>query len=144
MPQLDELRDLARGGKEWIARYQAEEIERTGIPNLKVGFNNVFGYYLEVHRRPGRQSARGLHPQADAEKPGTVHHAGAERTRRQGAAGRGVRRFTLEQELFVALRERVARQAPRLQEDGRDAGAIDVLVGLAMLAVNARLLPAGD
>ena len=47
-PQLDELRGLARGGKEWIARYQAEEITRTGIPNLKVGFNRVFGYYLEV------------------------------------------------------------------------------------------------
>ncbi len=47
-PQLDELRGLARGGKEWIARYQAEEITRTGIANLKVGFNRVFGYYLEV------------------------------------------------------------------------------------------------
>ena len=40
--QLDEWRDLARGGKEWIARYQAEEIARTGIPNLNVGFNRVF------------------------------------------------------------------------------------------------------
>ena len=37
--QLDEWRDLARGGKDWITRYQAEEIQRTGIPNLKVGFN---------------------------------------------------------------------------------------------------------
>ena len=46
--QLDEWRDLARGGKEWIARYQATEIERTGIANLKVGFNRVFGYYLET------------------------------------------------------------------------------------------------
>ena len=46
--KLDELRDLARGGKEWIARYQAAEAERIGIPNLKVGFNKVFGYYLEV------------------------------------------------------------------------------------------------
>ncbi len=46
--QLDELRDLARGGKQWIANYQAQEIERTGIHNLKIGFNKVFGYYLEV------------------------------------------------------------------------------------------------
>ena len=46
--QLDELRDLARGGKQWIATYQAKESERTGIPNLKIGFNKVFGYYLEV------------------------------------------------------------------------------------------------
>src|SRR5690606_26340104 len=45
---LDELKDLARGGKQWIAAYQAQEIERTGIPSLKVGFNKVFGYYLGV------------------------------------------------------------------------------------------------
>ena len=36
------------GGKEWIARFQADEITRTGIPSLKVGFNKVFGYYIEI------------------------------------------------------------------------------------------------
>ncbi|WP_153555661.1 DNA mismatch repair protein MutS [Roseimaritima sediminicola] len=46
--ELDSLRQLARGGKEWIAKYQAAQIEETGIANLKVGFNRVFGYYLEV------------------------------------------------------------------------------------------------
>ncbi len=46
--QLDEFRDLSTGGKQWIARYQAEEATKTGIPNLKVGYNKVFGYYLEV------------------------------------------------------------------------------------------------
>jgi DNA mismatch repair protein MutS len=45
---LDELRDLDRGGKAWIARYQEEQRERTGISGLKVGFNRVFGYHLEV------------------------------------------------------------------------------------------------
>ena len=47
-PPLDELRNLSTGGKQWIARYQAEETERSGITNLKVGYNRVFGYYLEV------------------------------------------------------------------------------------------------
>lgn len=46
--ELDSLRDLARGGKEWIAAYQRGQMDQTGIPNLKVGFNKVFGYYLEV------------------------------------------------------------------------------------------------
>jgi DNA mismatch repair protein MutS len=45
---LDEFRTLARGGKEWIARYQARISQETGISGLKVGFNNVFGYYIEV------------------------------------------------------------------------------------------------
>src|SRR5947209_7832495 len=47
-PTLDELRETARGGKSWIARFQAEQVRRTGIPSLKVGFNKVFGYYIEI------------------------------------------------------------------------------------------------
>ena len=47
-PELDELRQLASGGKEWIARYQAQQLQESGIPSLKVGFNKVFGYYIEV------------------------------------------------------------------------------------------------
>ncbi|HZN35513.1 MAG TPA: DNA mismatch repair protein MutS, partial [Pirellulaceae bacterium] len=45
---LDSLRDLAAGGKQWIARYQAEEARKTGIANLKVAYNKVFGYYIEI------------------------------------------------------------------------------------------------
>ncbi len=48
-PALDELRELARGGKQWIAAYQQRMAEQTGISNLKVGFNRVFGYYLEIN-----------------------------------------------------------------------------------------------
>ena len=47
-PTLDQLRELTSGGKQWIARYQSEEATRSGISSLKVGFNKVFGYYLEV------------------------------------------------------------------------------------------------
>ncbi len=46
--KLDNLRELARGGKQWIAEYQQREIQQSGIPSLKVGYNRVFGYYLEV------------------------------------------------------------------------------------------------
>ena len=46
--ELDSLRELATGGKQWIAQYQQKQMDETGIPNLKVGFNRVFGYYLEV------------------------------------------------------------------------------------------------
>lgn len=46
--ELDELRNLARSGKDWVARMQKKEVERTGIPSLKVGFNKVFGYYIEI------------------------------------------------------------------------------------------------
>ncbi len=46
--ELDSLRELARGGKQWIAAYQKKQMDETGIANLKVGYNKVFGYYLEV------------------------------------------------------------------------------------------------
>jgi len=49
-PELDELRKLSIGGKEWIANLQKSERERTGIPSLKIGYNKVFGYYLEITR----------------------------------------------------------------------------------------------
>lgn len=47
-PELDELRDAAAGGRDWMARYQAEERERTGIKTLKVRFNKVFGFFIEI------------------------------------------------------------------------------------------------
>ena len=46
--RLDELRDASKGGKDWIAALQQREIERTGIKSLKVRFNSVFGYFIEV------------------------------------------------------------------------------------------------
>ena len=48
--ELDELRQAQRGGKDWLAKLQQDEIERTGITSLKVRFNSVFGYFIEVTR----------------------------------------------------------------------------------------------
>jgi len=133
-PQLDELRGLARGGKEWIARYQAEEITRTGISNLKVGFNRVFGYYLEVTAaQAGKVPADYLRKQTlkNQERyitpPLKEHEEKVLRAEEQAIA--------LEQELFSALRDRVAGQARRLTETAAALAEIDVLAALATVAV---------
>jgi len=131
---LDEFRDLAKGGKAWIAKYQAEEIQRTGIPNLKVGFNRVFGYYLEctaaqadkvpqdyIRKQTLKNQERFITP-ALKEYEDKVLRAEGQST-------------TLEQELFYALRSRVALFAPRLRENAEVLAEIDVLTGLAELAV---------
>jgi DNA mismatch repair protein MutS len=136
-PALDEYRDLARGGKEWIARYQAAEIERTGIPSLKVGFNKVFGYYLEI---TAAQAAKTPIP-ADYIRKQTLknqerfitpelkeHEEKVLRAEQQAQ--------TLEQELFAALRERVSAQGHRLRQTAEILAQIDVLCGLATLAVS--------
>ena len=53
-PELDRLRSISRDGQTWLAEYQAREIQRTGISTLKVGFNQVFGYYIEIGEHPSR------------------------------------------------------------------------------------------
>ena len=109
--QLDELRGLARGGKEWIAKYQADEIARTGIPNLKVGFNRVFGYYLEVTAAQAQKvpadyiRKQTLKNQERYITPPLKEHEDKVLRAEEQA-------ISLELELFAALRERVAVQSP--------------------------------
>lgn len=130
---LDEMRDLSRGGKEWIARYQATEIERTGIPNLKVGFNRVFGYYLEVtaaqadkvpaeyiRKQTLKNQERYITPELKE------HEERVLRSEQQS--------ISLEQEIFAALRERVAAQGKRLQTTSEVLAQIDLLTSFAVLA----------
>ena len=135
--ELDEFRALARGGKEWIARYQAEESRRTGISNLKIGFNKVFGYYLEVTRshtdkvpddyirkQTLKNQERYITP------PLKEHEEKVLRAEERAVA--------LENEMFAALRERVAGECRRLKQTAEALAEIDVLSALAVLAVNQR------
>lgn len=134
---LDELRELARGGKEWMARYQAQEIERTKIPNLKVGFNKVFGYYLEV------TAAQAAKVPADYIRKQTLKNQERYVTPQLKEYEDKVlraeeRALALEQELFHALRLRVAKDCGRLQRTAAALAEFDVLTGLAVLAVSRR------
>ena len=135
--QLDELRELASGGKQWIAEYQAQEIERTGIPSLKVGFNKVFGYYLEVtlahiskvpddyiRKQTLKNQERFITPQLKEYEEKVL------RAEDQSKA--------LELEIFQSLRERVAEECRRIQQTAEVLAQLDVLVNLARLAVNQR------
>ena len=79
--ELDELRDLADGGKDEILAIEARERERTGIASLKVRYNRVFGYYIEITRSQPRPRARRLHAQADARQRRALRHARARRVR---------------------------------------------------------------
>ena len=133
---LDEQRDLARGGKSWIARYQAEQVRRTGINGLKVGFNKVFGYYIEVTHA---QSGQGSRIPADYIRKQTVKNAERYITPELKEYEDKVRNAedranALEYELFTTLRDRVAADAPRLVQAGAVMAQVDVLSGLAELA----------
>jgi len=131
--RLDELVELATGGKAWITDYQAREIERTGIATLKVGYNRVFGFFLEVSRG-----------QADKVPPEYVRkqtvknaerYTTAELDERQrqvlGAEEEALRR---EIHLLDELRSVVASQRARLDRAAGILAILDVLVSLADVA----------
>jgi DNA mismatch repair protein MutS len=131
--RLDELRELASGGKAWITRYQAQEIERTGIASLKVGYNRVFGFFLEV----GRSHAEKVPPEYVRKQ--TVKNAERyttpeldERQRQVlGAEEEAIRR---EVELLDELRGFVAGERRRLDRAAGILAILDVLVALADVA----------
>ncbi|HEU0014206.1 MAG TPA: DNA mismatch repair protein MutS [Longimicrobium sp.] len=131
---LDELRSVRDGAVDWIARMQAAERESTGIGSLKVGFNRVFGYYLEVTRTHADRVPGHYHRKqtlANAERYYTAELKEWE----EKVLGAEERIGGLEQRLFAELRERVARQVPRIQRLAEHVAALDVLAALAEVAV---------
>jgi DNA mismatch repair protein MutS len=130
---LDNLRDLARGGKQWIAGYQAAEAERTGIPSLKVGFNKVFGYYIEVTNTHGAK----IPPEYIRKQ--TVKNAERYITPQlkeyeERVLSADDKAKQLEYTLFVQLRDEAARHGKRLQSTAAALAELDVLLSLAEIA----------
>jgi len=134
-PELDELRNAARDGKNWIAELQKKEIERTGIPSLKIRFNSVFGYYIEVtksnldkvppdyiRKQTIVSGERFITPQL---KEMETKILGAEE-----------RSTILEYNLFLSIKEKVLEKTIPLQQTAKAIAELDVL---ACFAENARL-----
>ncbi len=135
--RLDELRELARGGKAWIARYQAQEVERTGISSLKVGYNKVFGYYLEVTAtHKDKIPADYIRKQTLTKQERFITPELKEYEEKVLRAEDEAK--LLEQDLFNQLRDRTAKQVTRLKNTGEVLAEIDVLVALAVLASSQR------
>jgi DNA mismatch repair protein MutS len=130
---LDELHHVTNSGKEWIAQFQALEITRTGIPSLKVGFNQVLGYYIEVTHAHAQRIP------ADYKRIGTLKNAERYSTpelkeREEKVLTAQEKIYQREYELFVQLRDRVAAQARRLLQTAEVLATLDVLAGLAAVA----------
>jgi DNA mismatch repair protein MutS len=136
-PELDRLRQVRTDGKQWIAQLEAKERQRTGIPSLKVGYNAVFGYYLEVSK-----------PHLNKVPPDYIRKqtlANAERfitpeLKEQEAIllGAEERINALEFELFSRVRNEVARCTPQLQSLAKAIAEWDVLCAFAENAVRYR------
>ena len=131
--QLDEYRQLATGGKEWIARYQAKIAEETGIPSLKVGFNKVFGYYLEVtHTHRDRVPDDFIRKQTLKNAERFITPELKEYEEKVMAADE--KSMELELELFQGLREFTRSYIERLKVNSEVLATLDVIAALAELA----------
>lgn len=133
--ELDEFREIRSGGQEWIRSRRDRERERTGIPNLSIGSNKVFGYYIEVskshldkvpedyiRKQTLVNAERFITPQLK-EMESRIFRAGDEIEK-------------LEKQLFQELMEKVSVQIEGIREAGRMLARLDVLTSLAHLAVH--------
>src|SRR5690606_19684699 len=137
--ELDELREIAQSGKTFIAALEAKERERTGINSLKVKFNRVFGYFIEVTR------AHLDSVPSDYIRKQTL--AGSERyvtpelkEYEEKVLGAEERIVELERELFLQVRERVASQAPRIRKVASILARLDVLLSFAEVSAKNRYI----
>ncbi|HKQ86376.1 MAG TPA: DNA mismatch repair protein MutS, partial [Candidatus Acidoferrales bacterium] len=131
--ELDELRDITRQGRQIIAAMEDRERKRTGIASLKIRYNQVFGYYIEV-TKPNLS----LVP-ADYERKQTLVNAerftsGELKEHERKILTAEERVIEIERRLYAEIRESIAREAPRLRRTAAAIGQLDVLVNFARLA----------
>ncbi|MCR5003360.1 MAG: DNA mismatch repair protein MutS [Bacteroidales bacterium] len=133
--ELDELRDISSGGKDFLLRMQQREAERTGISSLKIGYNNVFGYYIEV-----RNSFKDKVPQEWIRKQTLVN---AERyiteelkEYEEKILGAEEKIYSLETSLYQGLVAEIQKYMQAIQANCRVLARLDVLSGFAALALS--------
>ncbi len=133
--ELDKLQDIRSGGKEWIAKLQEQERKKTGINSLKVGFNKVFGYYIEVsntnkklvpeyyvRKQTLTNAERYITPELK-EQESTILNAQD-------------KIYEMEYTLFLGVIERIKEFTKKLQEAAKQIGQLDVILGFANVSVN--------
>ncbi len=132
-PELDELRSAASGGKDWIARLQEDERKRTGIDSLKIKFNNVFGYFIEITTS---QLAKvpDDYTRKQTMSNGERYITPALKEMENKVLGAEERSKKLEYELFLELRQQVIVHLAELKETASTIAIIDTLCALAETA----------
>jgi len=134
-PELDEYREIRSGGHDWIRSRRDEERERTGIPNLSIGSNKVFGYYIEVSKSHlDRVPEDYIRKQTLVNAERFITPQLKEMESRIFRAGDEIER--LEREIFEELRSEVAEELAGIRDAGRMLARLDVLVSLAGMALD--------
>lgn len=131
--KLDELRHLATTGKDWIAEFQQQERERTSIKSLKVGYNRVFGYYIEV-TKPNLHLVPPEYERRQTTANGERYTIPDLREKEAMIATAEERLTALETEIYSELVRTLSAHVPALQATARAVGLLDVYAALAEVA----------
>jgi DNA mismatch repair protein MutS len=133
--KLDELKEMSLHGKDWIAQMQQKERDRTGIKSLKIGYNSVFGYYIEVTKTNLSQVPSDyIRKQTTAN--GERFYTPELKEKEVLILSADEKRMALEFELFNELNSFVAARSKELQMSAQAIGELDVITNLAEIAVN--------
>ncbi|MCH7959981.1 MAG: DNA mismatch repair protein MutS [Candidatus Hydrogenedentes bacterium] len=131
--ELDRVHELVRGGRDWIASLQQQESDRCGIPKLKIGYNKIFGYYIEVSKANADKV-----PEDYIRKQTLVNAeryiTPALKEREEEIVGAQERMHSMEYDLFVKVRDRIAAEAKRIHETADAVATIDALLSFADVA----------
>lgn len=133
--ELDELKDLSRGGKDFISRFETEERERTGIKGLKVGFNKVFGYYIEISKsylNMVTDDMGYIRKQTLANCERFINPILKEKE--DLILSSEDRIINLEYNLFIEIRDKCREYIPELQRTAKVISEIDVLSSFALVS----------
>ncbi|MBU8708153.1 DNA mismatch repair protein MutS [Bacillus subtilis] len=134
--KLDEYRDASRNGKDWIARLEQQEREYTGIRSLKVGFNKVFGYYIEVTKANLHLLEEGRYERKQT-LTNAERYITPELKEKEALILEAENNICeLEYELFTELREKVKQYIPRLQQLAKHMSELDALQCFATISEN--------
>src|SRR5690625_2580398 len=132
--QLDQYRDASRNGKQWIATLESEEKEKTNIKSLKIGYNRVFGYYIEV-----TNANKHLVPEDRYERKQTLTNAERyivpELKEKEALILKADEEsIALEYDLFIEIREQLKNYLTNIQKVAKIVSQIDVFQSFAMIS----------
>lgn len=137
--ELDQLRNIKSNGKTWIAEMEAQEKERTGISSLKIKYNRVFGYYIEItNANIAKVPAEYIRKQTTVN--GERYITEQLKIREDQVLGAEEKQFVLERKIYEELRQTISTYAAKIRQSGDILSEIDVLAGFAQYAESENLI----
>lgn len=133
--EVDDLRSAKSNGKQWIASLEGKEREFTGIKSLKIGYNKVFGYYIEISKANFNLIPEGRYIRKQTLANAERYITEELKVMEEKILGAEEKLVSLEYDLFVNIREKVENEIPRLKKSSNIIALLDVISTLALIAV---------